>query len=155
MKINIKPVSLSCTLLLMLAALLSFSGCSQGDKPQVTGKDAGAVQLTGRKSITSQELQQAMTEGQKILLLDVRSEGEYARGHIPDAVLMPLPKVISTPGDVPCQTGQVIVVYCASGYRSARACAALRQSRFPHVLHLKGDMDGWRRDGLPVATARP
>ncbi len=155
MKNNIKAVSLSCALLWMLAALLSFSGCAKGDKPQVTGKDAGAVQLTGRTSITSQELQQATAEGQKILLLDVRSEGEYAGGHIPDAVLMPLPKVISTPGEVPWQKGQIIVVYCASGYRSVRACAALRQSDFPHVLHLKGDMDGWLRDGLPVATARP
>ena len=134
----------------MVFALLSFSGCAQGDTPQVKEKKSGEVELEGRKSISCLELQQAMAAGQKILLLDVRSEGEYNAGHIPGAVLMPLNKLLAAPNDVPGKGDKTIVVYCASGYRSGKARSALIFADYPNVLHLEGDMSEWRNRQLPI-----
>jgi len=148
-------VSHSGTLLLMFFALLSFSGCTQDDKPQVAEKSPGEVQLAGRRSISSQELQQAMAAGQKIVLLDVRSEGEYSQGHIPGAVLMPLQQVLAAPDDVPGKGEKSIVVYCESGYRAGKACSALISAEYPNVLHLEGDMSEWRNRRLPIEQENP
>jgi rhodanese-related sulfurtransferase len=150
MKHNTLIIAYSGTLLLMVFAILSLSGCAQGDTPQVTETETGAIQLAGRKSISCRELQQAMAEGQKILLLDVRSEGEYNEGHIPGAVLMPLQKVLATPSAVPGKGEKTIVVYCASGYRSGKARSVLISADYPSVLHLEGDMNEWRSRQLPI-----
>ena len=56
-------------------------------------------------------------------LVDVREEGEYAEGHIPGAVNVPLRTIIDGSADFP--TDRQIVVYCKSGSRAAMANAAL------------------------------
>lgn len=74
-------------------------------------------------------------------LIDVRSPGEFAAGHLPGARLMPLQQLLSNPkqlGDVQAQW----VLYCASGARSALAIRALRRAGFRHV-HDLGSLGRW------------
>ncbi|HYI00748.1 rhodanese-like domain-containing protein [Hyalangium sp.] len=75
------------------------------------------------------------------LLLDVRSENEFAAGHLPGAVNVPVTQLstqLGTLGD----KGRPIVVYCASGMRSTRASSLLRDAGFSRVLNL-GGMSAW------------
>jgi phage shock protein E len=75
------------------------------------------------------------------LLLDVRSEGEFAAGHLPGAVNVPVTQLaakLDTLGD----KGRPVVVYCASGMRSTRAASLLRDAGFSRVLNL-GAMSAW------------
>lgn len=75
------------------------------------------------------------------LLLDVRSEREFAAGHLPGAVNVPVSQLavkLETLGD----KGRPVVVYCASGVRSTRAASLLRDARFSRVLNL-GAMSAW------------
>ena len=57
------------------------------------------------------------------VLIDVRSPEEYAQGHIPDSVNLPLNRLaaIDYAKDTP------LFVYCRSGARSKRACTLLTQ----------------------------
>ena len=59
-------------------------------------------------------------------LLDVRTPEEYAEGHIPGSINLPLNQIptISTEKDTP------LFVYCYSGARSRRACAWLNQNGY-------------------------
>jgi rhodanese-related sulfurtransferase len=75
------------------------------------------------------------------LLLDVRSESEFAAGHLPGAVNVPVSRLaaqMNTLGD----KGRPVVVYCASGVRSTRAASLLREAGFSRVLNL-GNMSAW------------
>lgn len=63
------------------------------------------------------------------VLLDVRTPGEYAAGHIPEAVNVPLDALerIDYPQDTP------LFIYCHSGARSGRACMLLEEEGYQAV----------------------
>lgn len=84
------------------------------------------------------------------LVLDVRTEGEFQRGHIPGAINIPYQQVGFRLGELGEKNGRDVVVYCEAGPRSQRAEETLRQAGFERVYHLEGDMAAWRRSGLPV-----
>jgi rhodanese-related sulfurtransferase len=74
-------------------------------------------------------------------LLDVRSPEEYAGGHLPGAVNIPVQELDRRLAEV----GPVdhdLIVYCRSGHRSTRATEVLRQHGFTRVHNL-GPMTAW------------
>ena len=74
-------------------------------------------------------------------LVDVRSPGEYADGHLPGAVNVPVGEIGNRLADVGSKEAPV-VVYCRSGHRSRRAAAALREAGYVAV-HDMGAMRNW------------
>ena len=81
------------------------------------------------------------------LLLDVREDGEWAAGHAPGAVHVPLGQLVQRLDELPAD--RPIAVVCHLGGRSAQATAFLlgqgRQAR-----NVRGGMDAWARSGLPL-----
>lgn len=75
------------------------------------------------------------------LLLDVRTPGEFASGHIKGAMNIPVQELGSRFGEVGA-TDRPVVVYCASGMRSARAAAMLRAKGWAEVYNL-GPQSAW------------
>jgi len=74
-------------------------------------------------------------------LLDVRSPEEYAGGHLPGAVNIPVQELDRRMAEVGPRDGEVIL-YCRSGSRSARATEMLRRHGFSKVHNL-GPMTAW------------
>jgi rhodanese-related sulfurtransferase len=74
-------------------------------------------------------------------LVDVRTEVEYAGGHLTGAMNVPLDRLRSRAAEL-AEDGRPIVVYCASGVRSARARRILRASGVREV-HDLGAMGRW------------
>ena len=68
-------------------------------------------------------------------LLDVRSPEEYARGHLPGALNIPVQELDRRVAEVGPTDGE-LVVYCRSGHRSSRAAEILRQHGFSKVHNL-------------------
>jgi rhodanese-related sulfurtransferase len=75
-------------------------------------------------------------------LIDVRTRGEYASGHLAGAKNVPLDEVPSQARSL-AETGKPLVVYCQSGMRSARAKHLLRAAGAREVYDL-GAMGRWR-----------
>jgi len=75
------------------------------------------------------------------LLLDVRTPAEFEAGHLPGAINLPLPKLTANPAAVG-DPQRPVVVYCASGTRSAVASTVLRRVGFAQVADL-GSMSRW------------
>jgi phage shock protein E len=74
-------------------------------------------------------------------LVDVRSPGEFASGHLDGAINIPVDQLASRSGEIgPADTP--VVVYCRSGARSASAAGVLRRNGFTRVLDL-GPMTRW------------
>ena len=86
-------------------------------------------------------------------VLDVREPDEYAGGHVPGAVSIPLAQVPARVADVP--TGGRVFVVCASGTRSKRATETLRTAGVDAVS-VRGGTKGWVQAGHAVTGgARP
>lgn len=85
-----------------------------------------------------QEVRRLVASGAR--LLDVRTAGEFASGHLPGAVLLPVDQLAGRLGSVGPKD-RPVVVYCHSGLRSARAATLLRRAGY--VVYDLGPMSRW------------
>ncbi|MFF3075112.1 rhodanese-like domain-containing protein [Kitasatospora sp. NPDC057904] len=85
------------------------------------------------------------------VLLDVRDAAEYAAGHAPGAVHLPLVALAAGAPLPPAFEGRTVLAICRSGNRSQRA-AELLTARGATVLNVTGGMTAWAHAGLPVTT---
>jgi phage shock protein E len=81
-------------------------------------------------------------------VLDVRSPGEFAEGHVPGAVNVPFTSVLSGSNKVRVPKSETVVVYCGHGPRAWLAGNALRWRGYTRIIYLRGHMAAWRRAGL-------
>ena len=96
-----------------------------------------------------------LSEPDDVLVLDVRSPGEYAAGHVPNAVNSPHDQLAGRLVEIEDFRQLPVVVYCESGRRAGMATTVLADAGFVEVHHLQGDMAGWRQRSLPTErTAR-
>ncbi len=84
------------------------------------------------------------------VLIDVRAPTEYASGHVPRAINIPLSEVAGRLTELASHKKEGVVLYCEQGGRALKAATILLSAGFPNVRHLKGDMSGWRAAGLPI-----
>jgi rhodanese-related sulfurtransferase len=103
----------------------------------------------GGPSVNTLEATQLINR-QDALLVDVREQAEYAQSHILNARLLPLSQIEARAGDIEKFKDKPVIVYCATGNRSATAAAALRKAGFSNVLNLSGGFAAWQQAGLPV-----
>lgn len=92
---------------------------------------------------------------QQGVVLDVRTQDEFAKGHLVDAINLPVGQIdsnnltlIEKHKDAPT------IVVCESGQRAQGAAQALVKAGFKQVFILQGGMAGWRAENLPVTKKR-
>jgi rhodanese-related sulfurtransferase len=83
-------------------------------------------------------------------VIDVREPAEFGAGHVLGAKNVPLARVEAAGAEVAKRKDKPLIVYCASGERSAKAAALLRKHGFARVFTLAGGMKAWQDAGLPV-----
>jgi rhodanese-related sulfurtransferase len=81
------------------------------------------------------------------VVVDVREPFEYAEGHVPGAVLMPLRQLASRAAELP--RGVLVYVICASGNRSLSAAEYLTATGVD-AWSVAGGTGAWLRAGRPV-----
>ena len=106
---------------------------------------AAGYRLTGRRKamyrgIRADQLHALLNTG-RVTILDVREPREYAQGHIPGAVLLPLGRLQGGLAELP--RDRPLVAVCLSGRRSATAVGILAAAGFPEVYSLAGGMTAW------------
>lgn len=100
--------------------------------------------------VTQDALVEALAAGQAPSILDVRTTGEYAKGHVPGAVHIPYHEIWLRHADLPADTADPIVVYCSHGPRAGIAAFQLWTLGYDNVAFLAGQMTGWKSRGLPL-----
>jgi rhodanese-related sulfurtransferase len=70
------------------------------------------------------------------LVLDVRTSDEFAEGHLPTALNMPVDTIPQNLDKIP--TDNTLVVYCEHGSRSKLAANFLSARNYPSVCHIEG-----------------
>ncbi len=84
------------------------------------------------------------------LLLDVRDAKDFDAGHIIDARHVPAAEIASRADSLKKYREKPVIVYCESGLASAGAARTLRASGFGKVVTLRGGLQNWRQENLPV-----
>lgn len=99
-------------------------------------------------NISYDEVRQRLAAG-TITLIDVREPDEFASGHVPGAVNMPMSRF--NPATLPASTiDKPVVVMCQAGYRSRIVEANLAKTGRADVRNYSGSMDEWTAKGAPV-----
>jgi len=100
--------------------------------------------------VSREELLQRSRDG-TVTVLDVRPEDEFALGHLPGAVNIPLRALEARLSEL--DPSQEIVAYCRGPYcvLSYEAVAALRERGFK-ARRLEDGLPEWRAAGLPIVT---
>ncbi|HOS69428.1 MAG TPA: rhodanese-like domain-containing protein [Bacillota bacterium] len=137
--------------ILLLAVILGaavFSAC--GTKPQqnVSQSPAEIVQpeivqpeVVQPESISPEEAYKRLESEEDIILLDVRSQGEYEEQHIPGSISIPVNELEKRAEAELTDKNADIIVYCASGKRSTSAANILAGLGYTKVYNLGGIMD--------------
>ncbi len=99
------------------------------------------------EEITVQDL--ITRHGEGAYVLDVREPHEYADGHVPDAVLIPMNELPARMDEVP--TGQPVYVICRSGARSLTSMRQLKDAGY-EAYSVAGGTLGWIEAGQPTVN---
>jgi adenylyltransferase/sulfurtransferase len=101
--------------------------------------------------ITVDELHEKLAKGcEDFVLIDCRNPDEHAQARIAGAQLIPLPELAKRVYELEEHRGKPIIVHCARGGRSARACELLAQAGFTNLINVKGGIHEWISKGYPV-----
>lgn len=143
------PSSLGRTLLgrTLLGGLVALLVACSGGSDDGTGDGSGEADV---REVEATEVVALGSDAEGVVLLDVRSPAEYAAGHVPGAVNIPVGDLGDRLAELEDARDDEIIVYCEKGGRAATAADALLEAGFAKVGHLVGDMSAWRDAGHPV-----
>ena len=102
------------------------------------------------KETTAREVQDQLARGESLVLVDVREQNEWNLGHAAPAIYIGRGVLESqiesrVPRDMP------VVLYCASGNRSALAARVLDEMGYTNVASMAGGFREWVASGGQVA----
>jgi phage shock protein E len=135
---------LSSFVVLLLAASLVTVGCAEAD--EVANEQANEkpdVQEISQHGLLS-------SPPNDVLILDVRTPGEFGEGHVPGAVNIPHNELATRLSELNSSSDRPIVLYCKSGRRADMAAKVLQGAGYTDLHHLTGDMNAWKAAGLPT-----
>ncbi len=84
-------------------------------------------------------------------ILDVRSDGEWKKGHVPNAEHIYVAHLEENLGKL--DKSKTVAVYCGSGYRASIAASILKKHDFEKVINIPGSWNAWTKAKLPVEGA--
>ncbi len=122
-------------LLIALAIFTGIIGCATG--------------------ITREDLLKQLQEGYMPLIVDVRSQKEYDRDHVPGAIHISFISIGSGLREQGHTGAQPVVLYCEHGPRAGIAGLSLFLAGYEHIYSLDGHMKGWRAAGFPLEIINP
>jgi rhodanese-related sulfurtransferase len=135
--------------LLVIAATLTV-GCP-ATQPDITADYTPLAVLTPViADISAQDAFIMIGEKPDLIIIDVRTEQEFATGHIENAINLDYhsdnfqDELDSLDKDKP------YLVYCGVGARSASALEMMEDLGFTEAYNMLGGIDQWRADGLPT-----
>lgn len=86
------------------------------------------------------------------VILDVRTAADYKRGHLLNAVSLPITKLDENLATAGKDKTKPVLVYCALGGSSVTAAEKLKKSGYAEVYPLRGGLNAWLTSNLPVTT---
>lgn len=138
--------------LLLLCSFLASISPAPAAPPQAgsPGATASSV-MQPPTNLTPTEAESLIHASSDLVVIDVRTQEEFAEGHIAGARNVNFNS--PTFGEqMKAFAGKKVLVHCASGGRSTRALASLSGMSFEKLYHLNKGFNAWVEAGKPVST---
>lgn len=125
--------------LILIAAFATvfLTGCSNGSESAMNLDAAGF---------------QEKTQEAGVVVLDVRTRGEFNEGHIANAINIDVESDSFLNEIAKLDKSKTYAVYCRSGRRSADAVAKMSNEQFISLVNLNGGVIDWSNAGFPLVT---
>jgi shikimate kinase/rhodanese-related sulfurtransferase len=102
------------------------------------------------RETTVEAVKAMLDRGDKIILIDVREESEWAKDHLPGAIHLGKGVLERDVEERIPDPSAPLVLYCGGGFRSALAADNLQKMGYTNVLSMDGGIRGWREKGYPL-----
>lgn len=102
------------------------------------------------REVDFRDIKRRLDTRDKITLVDVREESEWAQGHLPGAVHLGKGVIERDVEQAFPDKDAPLVLYCGGGYRSALAADNLQKMGYTNVISMDGGWRGWTDAGFPV-----
>jgi len=149
-------------MIIVIVAMIIFGACeAYYDNLAPTGEDnrnpevqqehedvddfddlTGGEEMVRNRRISASYARELMKRYPNAIILDVRSESEFATGHIPGAILLPDFDIKDNAREVLYDYNALILVYCRSGARSRAATYLLVSMGYKNVYDF-GGINAW------------
>ena len=96
------------------------------------------------------DVKRRMDAGERFVLVDVREESEWARGHLPGAIHLGKGIIERDVEQKVPDPGTKVILYCGGGFRSALTADNLQKMGYTNVESMDGGWKGWLDAGLPT-----
>jgi len=104
------------------------------------------------KETTVLDVKSRLDKGEKLLLIDVREESEFATDHIPGAIHLSK-GVIERDIELAVPSfATEFILYCGGGFRSALSAENLARMGYSNVISMDGGIRVWRENGFPLTS---
>ncbi len=143
-----KKKHLILIIVLMISATFAFNA-SLALAKDMTAKDFEKESLKHIATISVSEAKAILDKG-GFTFLDVRTEKEYKKGHIPGAKNVPRGKLEYDIGKDISDKNAAVVVYCKTGGRSCLGTYTLVRMGYKNLKSMDGGWKAWAKAGYPV-----
>lgn len=108
--------------------------------------------LTGASGVSVQQAVQRINR-EDAVVIDVRSTADFERGHIIDSISLPASDIEQAAERLKSHMNRPLLVVCASGSASNAAVRQLKSQGFTQAEVLRGGINAWQQDNLPLASS--
>lgn len=102
------------------------------------------------ENVSAKKASELLQTNKELIVLDVRTAGEFADGHIKGAKLIDVTEPDFKEKVSKLDRSQSYLIHCKSGGRSKRALAIMKSLGFQNIYHLESGFNGWEDANLPV-----
>jgi len=110
--------------------------------------------LTRRYRTTTPNGAVLLLNNDDTIIIDVRESAEFAKGHIENALHIPLSSLDGKLFELEPHKQTPVIITCQQGTRSASACKKLHKAGFTQIYDMKGGMLAWEDAKLPISRKR-
>ena len=104
------------------------------------------------RECTVADVARMLLQGEDFVLVDVREDNEWAKGHLPNAIHLGKGVIERDIETTISDPKTKIVLYCGGGFRSALAADSLQKMGYEDVISMDGGYKGWVAAGNKVET---
>ena len=94
----------------------------------------------------------ALQRGGKSVIIDVNTPESFAKGHIPDAINVPVADINADNKALMKHRDSTVIIVCQSGNQSSKAARSLLSLGFEKLHILNGGLVSWNKENLPLES---
>jgi rhodanese-related sulfurtransferase len=104
------------------------------------------------KETNVDDVKKRLDRGDKVKLVDVREESEFAKGHLPHAIHLSKGVIERDIENAIPDKNAEIILYCGGGFRSALAADNIQKMGYKNVISMDGGWRTWNDRKFPTSN---